>query len=123
AIWDLTKGIDPNLTIGDTRLLVKTGGKSGVWCNAAGIPAWLEAQLPDEAFLKGRTAAVLVMSDRAAKGEYHDQSGALMKELLAGAGADVAAYEVVPDQAERIAGALRAICGRHRPDVLFTSGG
>ena len=35
TIWDLTKGTDPNLAIGDVRLLVKTGGKSGVSRNGS----------------------------------------------------------------------------------------
>ncbi len=33
-----------------------------------GIPDWLQHQLPTDAFLDGKTAGVLVMSDRASKG-------------------------------------------------------
>jgi len=123
TIWDLTKGTDPNLTIGDVRLLVKTGGKSGVWKSSEGIPPWLEAQLPEEEFLKDKAAAVLVMSDRASKGVYADQSGKLLKDILTVAGADIVAYEVIPDQADDIERALISICNAQMPDLLITSGG
>ena len=55
TIWDLTKGVDPDLRIDGVKLLVKTGGKSGVWTNPNGIPDWLVAQLPDEQSLKEKS--------------------------------------------------------------------
>lgn len=123
TIWDLTKGTDPNLSIEGVRLLVKTGGKSGIWVNPDGIPQWLEDQLPDTSFLRGKKATILVMSDRASKGEYVDQSGALLKDLLAAAGAEIAAYEVVPDQEEDIAQAITSLCKSGQPDLLIATGG
>lgn len=123
TIWDLTKGTDPNLSIEGVRLLVKTGGKSGIWVNPDGIPQWLEDQLPDTSFLRGKKATILVMSDRASKGEYADQSGVLLKDLLAAAGAEIAAYEVVPDQEEDIAQAITSLCKSGQPDLLIATGG
>ncbi len=123
TIWDLTKGTDPNLSIEGVRLLVKTGGKSGIWVNPDGIPQWLEDQLPDASFLRGKKATILVMSDRASKGEYADQSGVLLKDLLAAAGAEIAAYEVVPDQEEDIAQAITSLCKSGQPDLLIATGG
>jgi len=123
TIWDLTKGIDPALKICETRLLVKTGGKSGVWTHPDGIPDWLAQQLPDLEPLKGKSAAVLVMSDRAAKGDYEDESGAVLKELLTGAGASLSAYEVIADDKETIKETLAKICRETKPDVLIASGG
>jgi molybdenum cofactor biosynthesis protein MoaC len=123
TIWDLTKGTDPNLSIEGIRLLVKTGGKSGIWVSPDGIPQWLEDQLPDTAFLRGKKAAILVMSDRASKGEYADQSGALLKELLTEAGAEITAYDVVPDQQEDIAQAIVSLCQSARSDLLIATGG
>ena len=38
AIYDLSKIIDPNLKISNTKLLVKSGGKKGLWTNPDGIP-------------------------------------------------------------------------------------
>lgn len=123
TIWDLTKGTDPHLSIEDIRLLIKTGGKSGNWVNQGGIPQWLADQLPDTAFLKTKKAAILVMSDRASKGEYADQSGKLLKELLTEAGTTITAYEVVPDQEEDIAQAILSLCKTGNPDLLIATGG
>jgi cyclic pyranopterin monophosphate synthase len=39
TIWDLSKPVEPALEIGELRLLLKTGGKSGCWINPAGLPA------------------------------------------------------------------------------------
>jgi cyclic pyranopterin monophosphate synthase len=38
TIYDLSKIIDPNLKIINTKLLVKSGGKKGLWINPEGIP-------------------------------------------------------------------------------------
>jgi len=38
AIYDLSKIVEPNLKITNTRLLVKSGGKKGLWNNPDGIP-------------------------------------------------------------------------------------
>ncbi|MCE7887393.1 MAG: bifunctional molybdenum cofactor biosynthesis protein MoaC/MoaB [Alphaproteobacteria bacterium PRO2] len=123
TIWDLTKGTDPALKIGEVKLLVKTGGKSGVWINPEGIPDWLGAQLPDPQSLKGKKAAVLVMSDRAAKGEYQDKSGPVLTELLETAGAKILEYKVIPDNREDIKDKISAICQELKPDLLIASGG
>ncbi len=122
TLWDLTKGVDPNLSIHTVRLLVKSGGKSGLWINPAGIPDWLRQQLPQNE-LAGTSAAVLVMSDRASRGTYADESGAFLRTALAAAGADVVGYEVVPDEMTTIAASLRQIIRAHQPDILLASGG
>lgn len=123
TIWDLTKGTDPNLLIEGVRLLVKTGGKSGVWVNPDGIPGWLRDQLPDPMFLQGKSASVLIMSDRASAGAYQDESGVVLNRLLKDAGANIASYGVIPDQKEKIAESLLRICNEERPDLLLASGG
>ena len=38
AIYDLSKIVEPNLKITNTKLLVKSGGKKGLWINPSGIP-------------------------------------------------------------------------------------
>ena len=38
AIYDLSKIVEPNLKITNTRLLVKSGGKKGLWINPEVIP-------------------------------------------------------------------------------------
>lgn len=123
TIWDLTKGVDPALRIGDVRLLVKTGGKSGVWIHPDGIPAWLEEQLPDTRPMSGLRAAIQVMSDRAARGEYADASGELLRELLTHTGAELSGYRLVADDPEIIIDALEETCRDDQPDLLIACGG
>jgi cyclic pyranopterin phosphate synthase len=38
TIWDLTKPVNPALEITHSRLIYKSGGKSGVWVNPEGLP-------------------------------------------------------------------------------------
>ena len=38
AIYDLSKIVEPNLKMTNTKLLVKSGGKKGLWINPDGIP-------------------------------------------------------------------------------------
>ena len=38
AIYDLSKIVEPNLKISNTKLLVKSGGKKGLWTNPDGMP-------------------------------------------------------------------------------------
>jgi cyclic pyranopterin monophosphate synthase len=123
TIWDLVKGTEPNLTIGDVKLLVKEGGKSGLWVNPDGIPDWLSAQLPPRETMAGVKTAILIMSDRAAAGVYEDKSGALLRDLLAEEGADIADYKIIPDNKDEIAGALHDLYNTHRPKLIIASGG
>lgn len=47
TIWDLTKPVNAALEITDTRLIYKSGGKSGVWINPQGMPEEVEALLAE----------------------------------------------------------------------------
>jgi cyclic pyranopterin monophosphate synthase len=123
TVWDLVKGTEPALTIGNIRLLVKEGGKSGLWVNPAGIPAWLDAQLPDQHPLKDLSAAIVVMSDRAAQGVYEDRSGPVLRDFLQQKGVAVKDYVVLPDDAAELSGHLRKIIALHKPQFIVTSGG
>jgi cyclic pyranopterin monophosphate synthase len=125
TIYDLTKMIEPALTISDARLLVKTGGKSGVWICPEGAPAWLREELHLDAPppLAGCRAAVVTLSDRAAAGVYADKSGLILAEALTGAGAEVISTQVIPDDEAMIAAALVALAAEKAPDLILTTGG
>jgi molybdenum cofactor biosynthesis protein MoaC len=45
TIWDLTKPVNPALEITQTRLIYKSGGKSGVWVHPDGLPDEVESIL------------------------------------------------------------------------------
>lgn len=62
--------------------------------------------------------AVLTVSDRASSGEYTDESGPLIEELL---DADIVARAVVPDEATEIAAKL--IEWSDTVDLIVTTGG
>lgn len=123
TIWDLVKGTEPNLTIGNIRLLVKEGGKSGIWINPDGIPDWLSEQILSQSPMEDIDTAILVMSDRASAGVYEDKSGALLVELLKADGAHVVEYRVIPDDADTISDNLREIYKQFRPKLIIMSGG
>ena len=42
TIYDLSKIVNPNLQIDNIKLLIKEGGKSGLWKNPNGLPKFLE---------------------------------------------------------------------------------
>ena len=45
AIYDLSKIVEPNLKINNIKLLVKSGGKKGIWTNPNGIPDKIKKSL------------------------------------------------------------------------------
>ena len=42
TIYDLSKIVNPNLKIDNVRLLIKEGGKNGIWSNPDGLPEFLK---------------------------------------------------------------------------------
>jgi molybdopterin adenylyltransferase len=65
-------------------------------------------------------AAVLTVSDGVSAGEREDKSGDVLAELLAGEDYDVE-RQVVPDERDTIAAALRDLA--RRADIVLTTGG
>lgn len=85
-IYDMTKGIDKDVVIGESKLLEKHGGKSDF----------------QETFLKPLLTAVLVSSDSVSQGKKSDNSGKIIQETLKKFPLDVAHYEIVPDEKKKI---------------------
>ena len=42
TIYDLSKIVNPHLKIDNVKLLIKEGGKSGLWTNPDGLPEFLK---------------------------------------------------------------------------------
>jgi|TARA_Y100000389_G_scaffold153545_1_gene153805 cyclic pyranopterin monophosphate synthase len=42
TIYDLSKIVNPHITIDNIKLLIKEGGKSGLWTNPDGLPKFLD---------------------------------------------------------------------------------
>jgi molybdenum cofactor synthesis domain-containing protein len=74
-----------------------------------------------EAAGPGLRVAILVTSDRAARGERADATGPALREFLLSRGAEVVALRVVPDERDQIARSLCELCGS--ADVVVTAGG
>jgi molybdenum cofactor synthesis domain-containing protein len=68
-------------------------------------------------------AAVITVSDRCARGESEDVSGATLAELLKDAGAELVAREILSDDLEPLAAALRAYAEREDVNLVVTTGG
>lgn len=67
-------------------------------------------------------AGVLTISDKGARGEREDTSGAAARALLAEAGVEVVRVAIVPDEGDRIADTLREWCAGGL-DLVLTTGG
>jgi molybdopterin adenylyltransferase len=68
-------------------------------------------------------AAVVTVSDRSARGERADESGAVLAELLREAGATVVVQDVISDELEPLAARLRELADREDVNLVVTTGG
>ena len=68
-------------------------------------------------------AAVLAVSTSKSAGDGVDESGPKLGALLEGAGCDVIAVELLPDERELIAGRLRFYADEEACDLIATTGG
>ena len=68
--------------------------------------------------------AILTVSDRGAQGQREDQSGGVVREMIAaGLDATVVDYQIVPDERPAIEEALRAWADGGVADLVLTTGG
>lgn len=70
----------------------------------------------------GWSAKVITVSDSVVRGAREDRSGAVVVDVLRGAGFDVVAHHVVGDGVEPVADALRAACEGFAGLVVTTGG-
>ena len=68
-------------------------------------------------------AVVITVSDRCARGERADESGAVLAELIQGMGATIVAKEILPDDLEPLAEKLRTYADRRDVNLVVTTGG
>lgn len=124
TIYDLTKPVDPALSIGGIRLLFKEGGKKGLWLHPDGLSDDERERYRPRAVarLDGWRTAVIVLSDRASSGEYEDRSGPVLVDALHRLGADIGNAEVRPDAPDALAARLRELAGQG-VGLVVTSGG
>ncbi len=125
TLYDLTKPVEPALTITDVHLLVKEGGKKGRWVCPEGVPARAAGILPEtrERPLEGIRAAIVTLSDRASSGAYEDRSGPILRAALEALGAEVVSADILPDDEEKIAAHVGALADAGDLGLVITTGG
>ncbi len=69
------------------------------------------------------TVGILTISDKGSQGLRDDASGPAIREMLAGTGAEVKLYEIVPDEKDAIGGKLIEWADTSRIDLILTTGG
>lgn len=67
--------------------------------------------------------AILTASDKGSRGERQDRSAQVIRDLVAGIGGEVVAYDVVPDEREVIAEKLVQYTDQEQLDLVLTTGG
>ncbi|MDC7684432.1 bifunctional molybdenum cofactor biosynthesis protein MoaC/MoaB [Asticcacaulis sp. BYS171W] len=124
-IWDITKMIEPGLRLSNVRLLVKSGGKSGLWLNPGGVPDWVNEHITaaKEPVLKGRKAAVITLSDRAAAGVYEDKSGPVLCESLSEYGAEIVDKRIIADGVQTLTDAIKDLLSNEDLHLIICTGG
>ncbi|MCR4400342.1 MAG: MogA/MoaB family molybdenum cofactor biosynthesis protein [Syntrophomonadaceae bacterium] len=68
-------------------------------------------------------AAIVILSDKGARGERRDQSGDVIRGMLESIGGQVVDYAVLPDEKEVIIEKLVELSDRLGVDLVVTSGG
>jgi molybdenum cofactor biosynthesis protein MoaC len=106
-MYDMLKPLEQDLSIGNIRLLEKTGGKGDF----------------ADKFQRPVSAAVLVISDSTFAGKREDKSGIAIKEFLKNHPVEVKVYEVLPDNSYKIKERLTQLVDKEKVDLIFTTGG
>ena len=69
------------------------------------------------------TVGVLTISDKGARGDRQDKSGAVIREILPSIAARIVNYDVIPDEKEPIAAKLVKWADEDDLDIIITTGG
>ena len=122
TIYDVTKQVDPLLTIGNIRLLRKEGGKSGLWTYEAAKEE-PENTLDKSPLWQGIRVSTLSISDRASTGVYEDRSGPLLAKEVKKLGAEIVESKLIADDLDTIISALKDTLDQHQPHLILCTGG
>lgn len=111
TLYDLTKPVEPALSLGAVRLLFKEGGKKGLWRHPDGMSEAEEQfyRPRGSAGLHGARCAVITLSDRAAAGVYEDRSGPILLAGLQALDGEVAGIRLLPDDPTALLAELRVL--------------
>lgn len=116
TIYDLSKAVDPSMTISNIQLQFKKGGKGGIF-------ALSEISNPEAGFkLSGYTSSVITLSDRVSHKKCSDVSGQIIVNFLEKHESKIIDYSKIPDDqillTEKIQSAVKK-----DSNLIFTTGG
>ena len=107
TLYDMLKILDETMEIGSVKLLEKKGGKS-------------EFKAKEVNLLR---AAIIVLSDKASRGEREDLSGKAITRRLASFGVSVLEFRILPDEQAQLRSELLRLCDEVHVDLVITTGG
>jgi molybdenum cofactor biosynthesis protein MoaC len=121
AIYDLSKAVNPVLSITDIRLEIKEGGKHGTWLHPDSAES--ERESPPELTFAGIASGVITISDRCSRGESEDRSGPILKQELIHRGAELVGHMTVEDDINIIRQSVLRLIKEHGANLIITTGG
>ncbi|HKY69897.1 MAG TPA: bifunctional molybdenum cofactor biosynthesis protein MoaC/MoaB, partial [Gammaproteobacteria bacterium] len=125
TLYDLAKNVDPIISLHNIRLLIKEGGKQGLWLHPLGIPQAFETQIQSKQSLafNNITVSLLTVSDRASQGIYEDKSGQVLLNYLKDQGATIKSQHLLPDNEALIVNTITETVRAQKPDIFIVTGG
>ena len=66
---------------------------------------------------------ILTISDKGSKGQRHDRSGEVIREVVSTVPSNVVKYDIVPDEIDIIAAKLKEWADGQEVDLILTTGG
>jgi len=129
TIYDMVKAVQKDVVIGDTRLILKSGGKSGLFkvedpllftVDAAPLP---EARpLPEKWEGEGLACAIVTLSDKGYAGEREDKSGPALQSLLEGLAPAKMQRFLLPDDPSALRALVKKLAGLGWGLIVTTGG-
>jgi len=125
TIYDLTKKINPFISIKDIKLLYKDGGENGlIMGSLSSIPISLKKYFYNNNYIFNNISVVLVtISDRGSTNRYEDISGKVLFDFLKINGANVLDRIIIPDDENEISNSLIFFSKKYSPNLIITTGG
>ncbi len=128
TIYDLSKGTNPDVLLSNVHLVMKSGGKKGLWLSPRPLSTVLQSIIDnvsqeEKKILAHISAAIITISDRASKKLYADESGELLVNKLSKLGANVIQHDCVADDIVAIQESIRKIIAKYSPELIITTGG
>ena len=129
TIYDMVKAVQKDVVIGDTRLILKSGGKSGLFkveepllftVDAAPLPE--SRPLPEAWEGEGLACAVITLSDKGYAGEREDKSGPALAALLESLSPARVQNFLLPDDPAALRSQVKKLAGLGWGLIVTTGG-